>query len=213
MKVVDFSKRNTVVNKFIAELRDVNVQVDRMRFRRNIERIGEIMAYEISKELNYDVEDITSPLGIAEVSLPQDQVVAATILRAGVPLHQGVLNIFDDADNAFVSAYRNIDEDDIHVEYISSPDIDGKTLILCDSMLATGNSMQLAYEALLCKGTPSRLFICSVIACREALEYLQENLPEDATLYVAAVDELLDQHKFIVPGLGDAGNLAFGSKN
>lgn len=213
MKVVDFSKRNTVVNKFIAELRDVNVQVDRMRFRRNIERIGEIMAYEISKELNYDVEDITSPLGIAEVSLPQDQVVAATILRAGVPLHQGVLNIFDDADNAFVSAYRNIDEDDIHVEYISSPDIDGKTLILCDSMLATGNSMQLAYEALLCKGTPSRLFICSVIASREALEYLQENLPEDATLYVAAVDELLDQHKFIVPGLGDAGNLAFGSKN
>lgn len=175
MKVVDFSKRNTVVNKFIAELRDVNVQVDRMRFRRNIERIGEIMAYEISKELNYDVEDITSPLGIAEVSLPQDQVVAATILRAGVPLHQGVLNIFDDADNAFVSAYRNIDEDDIHVEYISSPDIDGKTLILCDSMLATGNSMQLAYEALLCKGTPSRLFICSVIASREALEYLQEN--------------------------------------
>lgn len=213
MKVVDFSKRNTVVNKFIAELRDVNVQVDRMRFRRNIERIGEIMAYEISKELNYDVEDITSPLGIAEVSLPQDQVVAATILRAGVPLHQGVLNIFDDTDNAFVSAYRNIDEDDIHVEYISSPDIDGKTLILCDSMLATGNSMQLAYEALLCKGTPSRLFICSVIASREALEYLQENLPEDATLYVAAVDELLDQHKFIVPGLGDAGNLAFGSKN
>lgn len=213
MKVVDFSKRNTVVNKFIAELRDVNVQVDRMRFRRNIERIGEIMAYEISKELNYDVEDITSPLGIAEVSLPQDRVVAATILRAGVPLHQGVLNIFDDADNAFVSAYRNIDEDDIHVEYISSPDIDGKTLILCDSMLATGNSMQLAYEALLCKGTPSRLFICSVIASREALEYLQENLPEDATLYVAAVDELLDQHKFIVPGLGDAGNLAFGSKN
>lgn len=213
MKVVDFSKRNTVVNKFIAELRDVNVQVDRMRFRRNIERIGEIMAYEISKELNYDVEDITSPLGIAEVSLPQDQVVAATILRAGVPLHQGVLNIFDDADNAFVSAYRNIDEDDIHVEYISSPEIDGKTLILCDSMLATGNSMQLAYEALLCKGTPARLFICSVIASREALEYLQENLPEDATLYVAAVDELLDQHKFIVPGLGDAGNLAFGSKN
>lgn len=213
MKVVDFSKRNTVVNKFIAELRDVNIQVDRMRFRSNIERIGEIMAYEISKELNYDVEDITSPLGIAEVSLPQDQVVAATILRAGVPLHQGVLNIFDDADNAFVSAYRNIDEDDIHVEYISSPEIDGKTLILCDSMLATGNSMQLAYEALLCKGTPSRLFICSVIASREALEYLQENLPEDATLYVAAVDELLDQHKFIVPGLGDAGNLAFGSKN
>lgn len=212
MKVVDFSKRNTVVNKFIAELRDVNIQVDRMRFSRNIERIGEIMAYEISKELDYELEDVTSPLGIAEVSLPQNQVVAATILRAGLPLHQGVIKIFDDADNAFVSAYRNIDEDDIHVEYISSPNIDGKTLILCDSMLATGNSMQLAYEALLSKGTPERLFICAVIASREALEYLHENLPEDATLYVAAVDELLDQHKFIVPGLGDAGNLAFGSK-
>lgn len=213
MKVVDFSKRNTVVNKFIAELRDVNIQVDRMRFNRNIERIGEIMAYEISKELDYELEDVTSPLGIAEVSLPQNRVVAATILRAGLPLHQGVIKIFDDADNAFVSAYRNIDEDDIHVEYISSPNIDGKTLILCDSMLATGNSMQLAYEALLSKGTPERLFICAVIASREALEYLHENLPEDATLYVAAVDELLDQHKFIVPGLGDAGNLAFGSKN
>lgn len=212
MKVVDFSKRNTVVNKFIAELRDVNIQVDRMRFNRNIERIGEIMAYEISKELDYELEDVTSPLGIAEVSMPQDQIVAATILRAGLPLHQGVIKIFDEADNAFVSAYRNIDEDDIHVEYISSPNIDGKTLILCDSMLATGNSMQLAYESLLSKGTPARLFVCAVIASREALEYLHENLPEDATLYVAAVDELLDQHKFIVPGLGDAGNLAFGSK-
>ena len=216
MKVVDFSKRNTVVNKFIAELRDVNIQNDRMRFRRNVERIGEIMAYEISKELDYEVEDVTSPLGIAEVSLPQNEIVAATILRAGLPLHQGVLNVFDDADNAFVSAYRNYDEDynfDIHVEYISAPSIDGKVLILCDPMLATGNSMQLAYEALLSKGTPGRLFICSVIASREALEYLQENLPEDATLYVAAVDELLDQHKFIMPGLGDAGDLAFGGKN
>lgn len=216
MKVVDFSKRNTVVNKYIAELRDVNIQSDRLRFRHNIERIGEIMAYEISKELNYEVEDITSPLGVAEVSLPQDQIVAATILRAGLPLHQGVLHVFDEADNAFVSAYRNYDADynfDIHVEYISSPSIEGKTMILCDPMLATGNSMQLAYEALLTKGTPARLFVCAVIASREALEYLQENLPEDATLYVAAVDELLDQHKFIVPGLGDAGDLSFGAKN
>ncbi len=216
MKVVDFSKRNTVVNKFIAELRDVNIQNDRMRFRRNIERIGEIMAYEISKELDYGVEDVMSPLGVAEVSLPQNQIVAATILRAGLPLHQGVINVFDDADNAFVSAYRNYDEDynfDIHVEYISSPDIEGKTLILCDPMLATGSSMQLAYEALLTKGTPGRLFVCAVIASREALEYLHENLPEDSTLYVAAVDELLNQHKYIVPGLGDAGDLAFGGKN
>ncbi len=215
MKIVDFSKTNTVVNKYIAELRDVNIQTDRLRFRKNIERIGQVMAYEISKELSYETEDVTSPLGIAEVSLPQNQLVVAAILRAGLPLHEGVLSIFDDADNAFVSAYRKTDEDfnfDIHVEYISSPRIDGKTLILCDPMLATGGSMHLAYEALLSKGTPEQLFVCSVIASREALEYLDERLPENAVLYVAAVDEYLDQHKYIVPGLGDAGNLSFGEK-
>ncbi len=218
MRIIDFSKTNTIVNKYIAELRDVNVQTDRMRFRRNVERIGEVMAYEISKELNYAVEDVTSPLGIAEVSLPQDTIVAATILRAGLPLHQGVLNVFDDAENAFVSAYRRYDQAtdyafDISVEYISAPNIDDKVLIICDPMLATGSSMQLAYEALLAKGEPKRLFVCSVIASREALDYLNENLPEDAVLFVAAVDERVDIHKFIVPGLGDAGDLAFGSKN
>lgn len=215
MKIVDFSKTNTVVNKFIAELRDVNIQNDRMRFRKNIERIGQVMAYEISKELDYETEDITSPLGVAEVSLPQNPLVVGTILRAGLPLQEGVLEVFDDADNAFVSAYRKTDDDmnfDIHVEYISSPRLDGKTLILCDPMLATGGSMQLAYEALLTKGTPERLFVCSVIASREALEYLEEKLPEDTTLYVAAVDEFLNQHKYIVPGLGDAGDLCFGEK-
>ncbi len=215
MKIVDFSKTNTVVNKFIAELRDVTVQNDRMRFRKNIERIGQVMAYEISKELDYEAEDITSPLGIAEVSLPQNQLVVGAILRAGLPLHEGVLSVFDDAENAFVSAYRKTDEDmnfDIHVEYISSPRLDGKTLILCDPMLATGGSMQLAYEALMPKGTPERLFVCAVIASREALEYLEEKLPEDTVLYVAAVDEFLNQHKYIVPGLGDAGDLCFGEK-
>ena len=215
MKIVDFSKTNTVVNKFIAELRDVNVQTDRMRFRKNIERIGQVMAYEISKELDYETEDVTGPLGVAEVSLPQNQLVIAAILRAGLPLHDGVLSVFDDADNAFVSTYRRTDEDlnfDIHIEYISSPRIDGKTLILCDPMLATGGSMHLAYEALLTKGTPDQLFVCSVIASREALEYLNERLPENAVLFVAAVDEYLDQHKYIVPGLGDSGNLRFGEK-
>lgn len=218
MKVIEFSKTNTVVNKFIAELRDVDIQTDKMRFRRNIERIGEIMAYEISKMLDYELETVTSPLGVAEVSLPQGTIVAATIMRAGLPLHQGVLNIFDDAENAFVSAYRRYDSAtdynfDISVEYLSAPCIDDKILILSDSMLATGSSMQLAYEALLAKGQPARLFICAVIASREALEYLQENLPDDAVLLVAAVDEIVDQHKYIVPGLGDAGDLAFGKKN
>lgn len=215
MKVVDFSKSNTVVNKYIYELRDVNIQTDRMRFRKNIERIGQIMGYEISRYLRYENEDVTTPLGIAEVSMPQDKIVAAAILRAALPLHQGVLDVFDDADNAFVSAYRKYDQDynmDIHVEYISSASIEDKTLILCDPMLATGSSMQLAYEALLSKGTPSRIFLCAVIASREALEYLEENMPENTVLLVAAVDEILDQHKYIVPGLGDAGNLAFGEK-
>lgn len=217
MKIVDFSKSNTVVNKFIAELRDVNVQSDRLRFRRNLERIGEVMAYEISKDLEYHVEDVTSPLGIAEVSVPSETIVAATILRAGLPVQEGVLNIFDGAENAFVSAYRRYDQEtdfnfNISVEYISAPSLDDKVLIICDAMLATGSSMQLAYEALLAKGMPKRLYLCAVIASREALEYLQENLPEDSVIYVAAVDEMLDQHKFIVPGLGDAGDLAFGQK-
>ena len=215
MKIVDFSKSNSVVNKFIAEMRDVNVQNDRLRFRANIQRIGEIMAYEISRELNYETQDVTTPLGIAEVNVPDNQVVVGTILRAGLPLQQGVLNMFDDAETAFVSAYRKYDGDynfDIHIEYIASPGLDDKVLVLCDPMLATGGSMQLAYEALLTKGTPSKLHVVSVIASRQALEYLQENLPEDATVWVGAVDEFLDQHKYIIPGLGDAGDLAFGEK-
>ncbi len=215
MKVVDFSQTNTVVNRFIAELRDVNVQNDKMRFRRNIERIGEIIAYEISKQLHYEEQSVTTPLGVADVTVPNDQLVLGTILRAGLPLHQGLLNVFDDAENAFVSAYRNYDENfdfDIHVEYISSPTLDGKTLILADPMLATGSSMELAWEALQSKGEPETLHIASVIASREAVNYLQEHMPEDATLWVAAVDEYLNPHKYIVPGLGDAGDLAFGEK-
>lgn len=215
MKVVDFSKTNSVVNKFIAEMRDVNIQNDRIRFRRNIERVGEAIAYELSHELNYEEQDITTPLGIAEVNLPSDQIVAGTILRAGLPLHQGVINVFDDAENAFVSAYRKYTDDfnfDIHIEYIASPTIDDKVLVLCDPMLATGGSMELAYEALLTKGTPKKLHVVSVIASRQAIEYLEDKLPEDATVWVGAVDEFLNQHKYIVPGLGDAGDLAFGEK-
>ena len=215
MKVVDFSKTNSVVNKFIAEMRDVNIQNDRIRFRTNVQRIGEIIAYEISKELNYESQDVTTPLGIADVNVPSDQIVVAAILRAGLPLHQGVLNIFDDAENAFVSAYRNYNDDynfDIHIEYIASPSLDDKVLVLCDSMLATGGSMELAYEALLSKGTPDKLHVVSVIASRQAIEYLEDKLPNDATVWVGAIDEFLNQHKYIVPGLGDAGDLAFGEK-
>ena len=215
MKVVDFSKTNSVVNKFIAEMRDVNIQNDRIRFRTNVQRIGEIIAYEISKELNYESQDVTTPLGIADVNVPSDQIVVAAIVRAGLPLHQGVLNIFDDAENAFVSAYRNYNDDynfDIHIEYIASPSLDDKVLVLCDPMLATGGSMELAYEALLSKGTPDKLHVVSVIASRQAIEYLEDKLPNDATVWVGAIDEFLNQHKYIVPGLGDAGDLAFGEK-
>ncbi len=215
MKIVDFSLTNSVVNRFIAELRDVNIQNDRMRFRRNVERIGEVMAYEISRTLNYEQQNVTTPLGVAPVNMPSDQLVLASILRAGLPLHTGVLNYFDDAENAFVSAYRKYDDEinfDIHIEYIASPILDGKVLILTDPMLATGGSMQLAYEALLTKGTPEKVHIVSVIASREAVAYIEEHFPIDTTLWVAAIDEHLDQHKYIVPGLGDAGDLCFGEK-
>lgn len=215
MKIVDFSKTNSVVNKYVAEMRDVNVQNDRMRFRKNIERIGHAMAYEISKELNYEKVDVTTPLGTAECRVPSDQLVVGAILRAGLPLHDGVIDVFDEAENAFVSAYRKYDEDyhfDIHIEYIASPTLEGKTLLICDPMLATGGSMQLAYEALLTKGTPAKIHVLSVIASQEALEYLEENMPEDTVVWVGAVDSYLDQHKYIVPGLGDAGDLAFGEK-
>ena len=215
MKIVDFSKTNSVVNKYVAEMRDVNIQNDRMRFRKNIERIGQVMAYEISKQLKYEKIDVTTPLGIAECMVPAEKLVIGAILRAALPLHQGVMDVFDEADNAFVSAYRKYDEDynfDIHIEYIASPTLDGKTLLLCDPMLATGGSMQLAYEALLTKGTPAKLHVLSVIASNEALEYLQDKLPEDTTLWVGAVDSYLNQHKYIVPGLGDAGDLAYGEK-
>jgi Uracil phosphoribosyltransferase len=216
MKIVDFSKSNSVINRFVSELRDVNVQKDSLRFRRNVERIGEIMAYEISKDLNYSIEKVQTPLGIANASVPSDKLVISTILRAGLPLHQGFLNIFDKAENAFVSAYRKYTDEnhfDIHVEYLASPRIDDKTLIITDPMLATGGSMELSYHALLTKGVPSHIHIASIIASRKAVEYLQTIFPADrTTIWVAAVDEDLNEHAYIVPGLGDAGDLCFGEK-
>ena len=207
---------NTILNKFLSQMREKGVQNDSMRFRRNLERVGEIMAYEISNKLNYKTRMVETPLGVAAVEEISDKVVVATILRAGLPFHQGFLNYFDDAESAFVSAYRKSSKDGsfkVKVEYISNCNFEGKTLILVDPMLATGQSLVLAYEAL-CQhgGTPAKLHVAAVIGSEQGVDYAQRHLPMDATLWVAAVDEELTSKCYIVPGLGDAGDLAFGEK-
>lgn len=218
MQVFNFADSNSVLNQYVSEIRDVAVQTDRLRFRRNIERIGELMAYEMSKYLSYSVKQVQTPLGIAEASTPDDQLVVGTVFRAGLPLHTGFLNVFDQADNAFVSAYRyykdkECRELDVHIEYIATPDLTGKTLLLVDPMLATGESMELAYRAFQTKGTPKRLMIACVIASSEGVAHLQQAFPDDdVMLWCAAIDPHLNEHKYIVPGLGDAGDLAFGGK-
>ena len=216
MRIVNLGDTNSILNKFVAELRDVDIQKDSLRFRRNVERIGEIMAYEISKEFHYSTKDIQSPLGIAPMNTPDDRIVISTILRAGLPFHQGFLRYLDNAENAFVSAYRKSKDRlnfDIHIEYIASPRLTGKTLIISDPMLATGSSMELAYEALLTKGVPGHVHVASIISSKQALEYLQKKMPDDkTTIWIAALDNDLDDHSYIVPGLGDAGDLAFGEK-
>ena len=216
MRIVNLGDTNSILNKFVAELRDVDIQKDSLRFRRNVERIGEIMAYEISKEFHYSTKDIQSPLGIAPMNTPDDRIVISTILRAGLPFHQGFLRYLDNAENAFVSAYRKYKDTlkfDIHIEYIASPRLTGKTLIISDPMLATGSSMELAYEALLTKGVPGHVHVASIISSKQALEYLQKKMPDDkTTIWIAALDNDLDDHSYIVPGLGDAGDLAFGEK-
>ena len=218
MKVINFAETNSVLNQYVAEIRDVAVQGDRMRFRRNIERIGEIMAYEMSKELTYSVKQVQTPLGVASVSTPDDEVVIATVFRAGLPLHTGFLNMFDHAGNAFVSAYRYYKDKecrtvDVHIEYIATPDLSGKTLLLVDPMLATGESMELAWKAFLTKGTPTKLQIACVIASRQGVEHLQKLFPGDeVSLWCGAIDPDMNEHSYIVPGLGDAGDLAFGDK-
>ncbi|MCD6019955.1 MAG: uracil phosphoribosyltransferase [Bacteroidetes bacterium] len=210
------SEQNSIFNQYIAELRDITIQKDSMRFRRNLERIGEIMSYEISKTMEYVKKETTTPLGIAETSHLAEQPVIATILRAGLPMHIGVLNYFDSAENAFISAYRRHHKDnsfDIHVEYVSSPNLDGKTLILCDPMIATGGSIVLAYKAILAKGTPKHVHIISAISSKEGVDFVRANLPtKDFTIWCGAIDEELTAHSYIVPGLGDAGDLAFGEK-
>lgn len=216
MEIINLGESNSILNRFVSELRDVHIQKDSLRFRRNIERIGEIMAYEISKRFAYSTKDIQSPLGIAPTSTPDDKVVISTILRAGLPFHQGFLSYLDNAENAFVSAYRKYKDRlnfDIHIEYIASPKITGKTLIITDPMLATGSSMELAHEALLTKGRPAHVHVASIIASRQAIEYIQQRMPdENTTVWIAALDDELDQHSYIIPGLGDAGDLSYGEK-
>ena len=219
MKVVNLSENNSVLNSFLAEIRDVTVQQDPLRFRRNIERIGEVMAVEVSRALNFAPKDVTTPLGTASVQLPTDQIVLGTILRAGLPLHQRFLNIFDRAENAFHSAYRRagrvvdgVQELEIVAEYLAAPSLEGKTLLLVDPMLATGMSMEVGYRALLSQGKPAHTHLCCVIGTNQAVEYLQANIPDDVTLWCAAIDPKLNTKKYIVPGLGDAGDLCYGGK-
>ena len=216
MKVINLGLKNSVLNKFVAQMRDKDIQKDSMRFRRNLERLGEIFAYEISQTLNTSPKDVVTPLGIANVPVYDDKIVVATILRAGLPLHQGILNYFDDAQNAFVAAYRKYDKgEDFHIqiEYASTPDLTGKTLILADTMLATGASLEIAYKRLCEEGEPFHTHLVCPVASAYAVEYLQKHLPENGvTLWVATIDEELTSHSYIVPGLGDAGDLAYGVK-
>ena len=216
MKVINLGLKNSVLNKFVSEMRDKDVQKDSLRFRRNLERLGEIFAYEISQTLNYSEKPFVTPLGIANIPTYNDKIVTATILRAGLPLHQGILNFFDDSQNAFVAAYRKYDKGEdfhINIEYASTPDLTGKTLILADTMLATGASLEIAYKRLCEEGEPAHTHLVCPISSAYAVEYLQKHLPEEGvTLWVAAIDEELTSHSYIVPGLGDAGDLAYGVK-
>lgn len=217
MKVHNFADSPSLVSQYLAEMRNRNLQTDRMRFRRNLERVGEIMAYEISKTLKYKNEPVSTPLGVEAICQEIDQeLVLATIFRAGVPFHQGFLRYFDNAGNAFVSAYRKYKEKenfDICIKYLASPCLDGKTLILCDPMLATGASMELSYRALLTKGTPAKVHVASVIASRHAVDYMESVMPQDSELWVGVIDDEINSHSYIVPGLGDAGDLAYGGKD
>ena len=210
------SEANSILNHFLGQIRNVNVQNDSMRFRRNIERIGEVMAYELSKDLHYRNIEIQTPLGIKKTTEIEDQLVLCSILRAGLPLHLGFLNYFDSAENGFVSAYRHhpINDEffDILVEYQAVPNIENKTLLLIDPMLATGQSMVAVFNKLMEKGLPKEIHIAVIIAAPEGIAYLEKHLPDSCHLWVATLDEKLNDKKYIIPGLGDAGDLAYGNK-
>lgn len=216
MEIINFAETPSLVSQFMTELRDVNIQGDMMRFRRNLQRIGGIMAYEISKRMRYAGKEIVTPLAAMQSDVLAEEVVLATIFRAGIPFHQGFLDFFDRAQNAFVSAYRKYREKenfDVFIEYIASPKVDGKTLVITDPMLATGASMELSYRALLTKGNPAHIHVASIIASKKAVDYVRETFPADkTTLWVGAIDDVINEHSYIVPGLGDAGDLAYGIK-
>lgn len=218
METVNLSAHDSILGQYLAEIRDVNYQRNRLLFRNNLRRIGRLEALEVSRRLSYEARTVTTPLGTADARVPQDQPVIATIFRAGLPFHEGFLDVFDHAGNAFVSAYRAYTdaahhEVGIHVEYLATPSLDGKTLIVADPMLATGGSMTLGVQALLTKGRPSAIHICCVIATPEGIEAVRKCLPGDnVTVWAAAIDPGLNEHKYIVPGFGDAGDLAYGEK-
>lgn len=218
MKIINFSETNSIINQYLAEVRDVEYQKNRLLFRNNILRIGEMEAYEISKTLRYTERRVTTPLGESCVQVPEDKMVLATIFRAGLPFHNGFLNVFDHAGNAFVSAYREYEDSahtkvGIHVEYLATPDLEGKTLIIADPMLATGGSMELGYKALLTKGTPRQIHVACVIASPEGIAHIEKTFPHQNTvIWCASIDPGLNEHKYIVPGFGDAGDLCYGSK-
>ena len=216
-KIKNLGLENTIFNQYIAEIRDEKIQKDPMRFRRNLERLGEIFAFEISKTFSYHPVEVTTPLGVKTMQLMDEQPILATILRAGLPLHHGMLNVFDHADNAFISAFRKHYMDgtfDIQIDYMSAPDMDDRILIISDPMLASGQSMVCAYNEIMKQGHPKYIHIVSVIASTQGVEYLRRNLPDiDCTIWLGAVDDELTVQSYIVPGLGDAGDLAYGCKS
>ena len=217
MEIINFNEQNTIINQYMNELRDKSYQRNRLLFRHNVERIGEMMAYEVSKTLDYKLKTVTTPLGTLDIALPKDDLLIATVLRAGLPFHEGFLRVFDHADNGFVSAYRMYTnrehtEVGIHTEYMAAPSAKGKTLIICDPMLATGGSMAASIEALLKTGKPRKIHIACVIATPEGLDVVKQVLPEDSTIWCAAIDPGMNANKYIVPGFGDAGDLCYGEK-
>ncbi|NND10962.1 MAG: uracil phosphoribosyltransferase [Flavobacteriaceae bacterium] len=216
MQIHDFSNDQSVLNQFIAELRDVNIQKDSMRFRNNIERIGEILSYELSKTLNYGTKEIETPFGSKQMSLPKNELVLCSVLRAGLPLHQGLLNFFDKAENAFISAYRlhrdNQDAFEVNVKYLAAPSLSNKTLVLTDPMLATGKTLENVFNALKKHGIPKQIHIVSVIGSSSGVEYVNSIFPDSTHMWIATIDEELNSKGYIIPGLGDAGDLSFGEK-
>lgn len=217
MIINDFSTEKSILTKFLKELRSNTIQKDSMRFRRNLERIGEVLSYEMSKQLEYSKQDVETPLGIKKMDIQTEQPVLCSILRAGMPMHNGVLNYFDTAENCLISAYRkhhqhNKEEFDIVVEYIAAPSIEGKTIVMIDPMLASGASMYATYKALLKHGTPKAIHILSVIGSTQGIDFIKSKFPKNTTLWIATVDDTLNENGYIIPGLGDAGDLAYGNK-